>query len=59
MSHGSLSTAPITKLFKKPAPPILLSEPFLDSLMGYVWETGLLISRVQTEFNPGQLADSI
>lgn len=27
--------------------------------MGYVWETDLLIFRLQMEFNPGQLADSI
>lgn len=27
--------------------------------MGYVWETDLLISRLQMEFNPGQLANSI
>lgn len=56
MSHGSLSRVPS---FLSLLHQILVSEPFLDSSMEYMWETDLLISRSQAELNPGQLADGI
>lgn len=57
MSHGFLST--VLSYLRSLLHQTVASGAFLESLLGYVWETELLNFRLQMEFYPGQLADSI